>query len=162
MLIDDSVARSELRASSLILRTWCFEYCHKGSKALRSIRWQWRVMSEQWLFRYCRPVAWYARGPWKIPFSGYFISEIIECIGKTYSQKQHSNVLIDAHFELLVDATKVSFNLLKILRDGGAPDEVLTKRCQGVYKKFIASSDLFKRNDQNQKEVDSLLEKLGI
>jgi hypothetical protein len=48
------------------------------------------------------------------------------------------------------------------MRDGGTPDEVLTKRCQSVYNKFKASPDLFKRNNQNQNEVDSLLEKLGI
>jgi hypothetical protein len=90
------------------------------------------------------------------------MAEIIECIGKTYSKNVDTNILLDAHFELLVDATKVSFNLLKIMRDGGAPDEVLAKRCQSIYKKFKATSDLFTRNDQSQKEVDSLLEKLGI
>lgn len=90
------------------------------------------------------------------------LAQIIDVVGRTYGEKSNKSEISEEHFNLLVSASKCAYAIIiSLSKNQDAAKENLdeTQKLKSVYDKM---TDLDKRQDCSQNEVDSLLSQLGF
>ena len=90
------------------------------------------------------------------------LSLIIDCVARTYENKEQSE-MSQPHFSLLLDAAKCSYKILMYLRDNSSslPEELL-RQAKAISDAFDVAKDIVRRDSQSQEDVDQLLKQHDI
>ena len=84
------------------------------------------------------------------------LAELIDAVGRTYEDSQQTEIKGD-HFQILVDAARCSYLILKDMRDGKDIGQERLTSHQKLINTFHEQKDLKRRQSQNQSEVDSMI-----
>ena len=87
------------------------------------------------------------------------LAEMIDTISRTYAEDSGKELHKD-HYQLLVDAARCSYLILKDMRDGRSipPDRIQTHAA--LAKRFTANKDLKFKENKTQTEVDEIIDQL--
>ena len=90
------------------------------------------------------------------PLLGH-LAEIIDTVGRSYEESDAKEIETE-HFQLIVDAARCSYLILKDMREGRGVIPKRLKQHQDLSKAFSSLSNIKFKENFNQSEVDQLLE----
>jgi len=85
------------------------------------------------------------------------LSTIIDDISRTY-REDHSLIITDDHWNLMMESAKTLYLILKDMRDNKPVTATHIAAADEIWARYLVATDIVKRASQSQDEIDALIE----
>lgn len=89
------------------------------------------------------------------------LSRVIDDVARHYLATDKSEIS-EPHFNLMMDAAKASYLMLKDLRENKKINDEVIKTYKEVVQRYDAATEIERRESQSQEDIDSMLAEAGL